>query len=100
MLLFYGLKFQVCYFCFTQKNPQMSVPLQKFFRVPPSHPGFQSGQTDICSGRFLSGVLSKVICVDLGLGYTDTFSNRSTLDCIFKYLRFHDRIHRLLVDRR
>ena len=28
-----------------------------------------------------------------------TFSNRSTLDCVFKCLRFHDRCHRLCVNR-
>ena len=28
---------------------------------------------------------------NIGPSYTDAFSNRSTLDCIFKCLRFHDR---------
>ena len=28
------------------------------------------------------------------------FSNRSTFDCVFKCLRFHDRLHRLHMNRR
>ena len=45
-----------------------------------------------------------VICADVGLGYRDTLSNccvfkSTTLDCIFKYVCFHYRIHRLRVDR-
>ena len=28
------------------------------------------------------------------------FSNRATLDCVFKCLRFHDRFHRFRVNRR
>ena len=54
-------------------------------------------------------IMDEVLIANLpptkALGYTDAFSivpfsNRSTLVCIFRCLRFHNRLHRFRVNRR
>ena len=105
MLLFYGLKFHICYFWGNPKNPQMCVPVQKFSRVPlPSlgsnlvglilvpvdfYPGFYR-KSFVLTWAWVTRIRFQIIA----------FSNGFTLDCIFKYMCFHDRLHPLRVDRK
>ena len=85
----------------TQKTSN-EPPCPKFSGVP--LPTLGSNLNRLALVTISSGILSTIICVDLGLGCTDTFSIFFSLKSIhfglrIQIMRFHDCIYPLREDR-
>ena len=85
MLLFYGLKFSVCYFWGKPMKTSSEPLCPKLSRVPP--PTLYSSQVRLTLVPVHFHPKLYRICADLVLGYTDTFLNC----CIFKSI--HSGLH-------
>ena len=107
MLLFYGLKFHVCYFWDNPKTLKCASLSKNFLQCPLPTLGSNLVRLTLVPVHFypLAGFYRKSFVlawawVTLTRFQIIAFSNRSTLDCIFKYMCFHDRLHPLRVGRK
>ena len=102
MLLFYGLKFHVCYFWGNAKTLKCASLSKNFLECPLPTLGSNLVSLTLVPVDFYPWFYRKSIVLTWAWVtlIRFAFSNRSTLDCIFKYMCFHDRLHSLRLGRK